>query len=138
MFQKMNDVEQQAVYKDRNLLQQLELDLEKFDKIFLVLEKSELLDDILGLLGDLEVVKEKRQRILALASSKSRIGKGTSVIYRQITEDESKQLCRLYSMYEFTDRFQVISDGTMLYGSLFQLVNTGLLSLREFVEALLY
>lgn len=134
----MNDVEQQAVYKDRNLLQQLELDLEKFDKIFLVLEKSELLDDILGLLGDLEVVKEKRQRILALASSKSRIGKGTSVIYRQITEDESKQLCRLYSMYEFTDRFQVISDGTMLYGSLFQLVNTGLLSLREFVEALLY
>ena len=81
MFDKMADIGQQAVYKDRwKILCQLESDLKKFDKIFLVLGEQKLLDDFLGLLCDLEVMKEKRQRVLVLASPKRRIGKDTSVM----------------------------------------------------------
>ncbi len=139
MFEKVTDIEQRAVCKDNGrILGQLESDIEKFDKIFLVLEEQKLLDDILGLLCDSEAVKEKGQKILVLALPERWIKKSTSVIYRQIMEGEAKELCRLYSIYEFSDRFQIISDETMLYGSLFQLVHTGLLSLRESVAALLY
>ena len=139
MFDKMADIGQQAVYKDRwKILRQLESDLKKFDKIFLVLGEEKLLDDFWELLCDLEVMKEKRQRVLVLASPKRRIGRDTSVMYRQITEGESKQLCSLYSMYEFSDRFQIVSGETRFYGSLFQLVDVGLLSLRESVSALLH
>lgn len=139
MFEKTEDIGQQAVCKDREkLLYQLEFDLKKFDKIFLVFEGQRLLDDFLGVLCEPEVMEKKNQKILVLSSSKRRAGKDTPVIYRQITEEESKQLCRLYSMYEFSDRFQVVSGETMLYGSLFQLVDAGLLSLRESVSALLH
>lgn len=139
MFEKMTDIGQQTVRKDGGkILRQLESDLKKYDKIFLVLEEQKLLDDILRLLCDSGAVKGIKQEILVLASLKRRIGKDTLVMYRQITEDESKQLCRLYSMYEFSDRFQILSSETLLYGSLFQLVDAGLLSLRESVSALLH
>ena len=47
MFDKMADIGQQAVYKDRwKILRQLESDLKKFDKIFLVLGEEKLLDDL--------------------------------------------------------------------------------------------
>lgn len=139
MFEEITDAGQQTVRKDRGkLLCQLESDLKKYDKIFLVLEERKLLDDILRLLCDSGAMEGKKQKILVLASLKRQTGKDTLVMYRQISEDESKQLCRLYSMYEFSDRFQILSGETMLYGSLFQLVDMGLLSLRESVSALLY
>lgn len=138
MFEKITDVAWRTAYKDGEILCQLESDIETFDRIFLILEKQKLVDDVLRLLCDTEAAKEKKQEILVLSSQKGWTEEDTSVVYRQITEYESKQLCRLYSMYEFSDRFQIISGKTTLYGNLFQLVDTGLLSLRESVSALLY
>lgn len=138
MYEKEERACRQVVYKEsEKVLRQMESDLEKFDRIFLVLGKQKLLDDISGLLCDSKTVKEKGQKILALALSKGWIQRDISVTYRQITEAEARELCRLYCMYEFSDRFQIISEETMLYGSIFQLVDAGLLSHRESVAALL-
>lgn len=133
----MNGDQQTTCKIEKKLLCQLEADIEAFDKIFLIVGRQKLVDGFLELLCDSQAVKTGEKKILVLASSK-RWTKEAAFTYRQIIEYESEQLCRLYSIYEFSDRFQIISESTLLYGSLFQLVNTGLLSPGESVSALLH
>lgn len=55
----------------------------------------------------------------------------------EIADDKAKSLFDFYHIYEFSDRFQIISREER-YGSLFQLVDTGLLTLDEMAKALLH
>ena len=48
-----------------------------------------------------------------------------------------RSIMSLYNLYDFSDKVVVISDSTQ-YGSLFNYVNTGVLSSDEMVKALLY
>jgi len=53
-----------------------------------------------------------------------------------LTQDELKKIRDLFYMYEFSDRFRVISreDG---YGNIFNLVDNGILTDEEAFEAIL-
>lgn len=56
---------------------------------------------------------------------------------QKLSEKEYNDLCKLYSMYEFSDRFQIIA-GSSQYGNLQNYITTGLLTEEEMFEALLY
>lgn len=56
-------------------------------------------------------------------------------VVSDFTEEERQYLLKLYFLYEFSDRFQVISDDTP-YGNIFNLVKTGLLTAEEAAQAL--
>lgn len=122
---------------EERLLKKLEEDLEEYDKIFLVSGSEGVQGELVkGLCSGREAGKQKK-RILVLSSEKTQAGKAACVTYRQITEEEEERLGRLYFLYEFSDRFLLLSDkGT--YGSLFRLIETGLLETEEALEALLY
>lgn len=76
-------------------------------------------------------VEEGRVLILSAALTEA----VTGFTYKQITEEEQEQLLQLYRMYEFSDRFSIISREST-YGSLFNLVEAGLLDMEEAAEAL--
>lgn len=122
---------------EERLLRKLEEDLTEYHKIFLVSGSGRTLEELVRTLCGGKWAKRRRQKILVLSSLKSRAGEDVLVTYRQITEAEEEWLSRFYFLYEFSDRFLLLSDqGT--YGSLFRLIETGLLEPDEALEALLY
>ena len=54
-----------------------------------------------------------------------------------IAYDEFHELLKFYKSYDFSDKIVLVSENAQ-YGSLFNLVKTGILSKQEMVEALLY
>lgn len=122
---------------EKCILMKLEDDLKKYEKIFLILDNEETVDKLLDKLFNSMRIKAKKQRVLILYSGKQKIGIDESVVQRVISREETEALCRLYFMYEFSNRFQVISR-TETYGDVFQLVDTGLITLEEAIEALLH
>jgi uncharacterized protein YegL len=122
---------------DEKLLFQLESDIREYDKIFLLMEKGEILDKLAERICNSKIIKDRKKKVLILALKKKSAEMDTAAVYRQITEIQAKQLYKLYSMYEFSDRFQMISR-KVTYGGLLHLVDTGILNLEEATEALLH
>ena len=56
--------------------------------------------------------------------------------FRRISDREREELEQLYRTYEFSNRFQVVSDHFQ-WGSLMNYVKTGMVTMEEFFEALL-
>lgn len=73
--------------------------------------------------------------VLSLEQTLPRVG---NITFRQISEEEVRQLKELYYMYQFSDKFLFISNESTNYASLFHFVNTGVLSKEEVFEALLH
>ena len=57
--------------------------------------------------------------------------------YQYISKKSMEYLAELYHMYEFSDRFQIVSYSGS-YGTLFNYVHTGLLTLNEAIKAFLF
>lgn len=55
----------------------------------------------------------------------------------RISPEEERRMLEIYRTYEFSDRFYVIGF-TDMYGSLFQYMDTGILTAEEIIEALLF
>ena len=58
-------------------------------------------------------------------------------IFRKITGKDALNLSRLYRMYEFSDRFFILSPDKT-FGGIFNFLETGLLDRGEVFRALLY
>lgn len=115
----------------------LEAGLKKYDRIFLIVD-DENVGTGLGMLTQFynwAVLQNLTGKILVLWHFEDAVF--TNVDYRQITKEELQTLKQLYCMYEFSDRFQVISWESQ-YGSLFNLVDTGILTMEEAFQALLH
>ena len=122
-----------AVNEDeQRLIDELQDMLKTYDKIFLVKCADE--EYIFSKLRDSKVIKSEKQKILILSTSNPKEFPG--VYYRKISDDDSEFYYRLYHMYEFSDRFQVLSN-EVCFGNLFNFVNLGLLSFDEMFRALL-
>ncbi len=117
------------------ILEELKAALKEYDKIFLVRGSGGVFDELLTALCGSQTVRTGKQKLLILSASPETAGE-TGAVWRQVTEAEARFLDRLYHMYEFSDRFSVVSRSS-LYGGLFQLMDTGLLSSEEAAEALL-
>lgn len=55
--------------------------------------------------------------------------------YRRISDGERDTIMRIYYMYDFSDRFQIISDNPQ-YGGLLNYVKTGLMTWEDIFEIL--
>ena len=122
-----------SVIGDREtLFAVLQSDLEKYDRVILIHDRQRS-----GLCPDFcssRAVKMSPYKILVL-SVEERAAEG-DLSYRQITEEEADRLYKLYHMYEFSDRFRVLSRETS-HGSLFDYVELGILDMEEAFGAFL-
>ncbi len=144
----------------RVLLEELEQDIEKYDKIILVWEKGAAARRWLEAFYKSEAVKQTKKKILVLSvidmpekSKKQGKAEGFSCLdksngsfshtffpnlnFQTISEEKAAELSKLHHMYEFSDRFLSIPE-TDTYGGLFNFVDTGLLQMNEVWEALLH
>ncbi len=121
---------------EREFLEGMSADLEEYDKVFLALENGKLSEDLTEMLFHWENFGDKRQKILLLSSRKRETEPAFGVTYREIHEDEARKLRKLYFLYEFSDRFCVISE-EKTFGGILHLVEAGLLSMKEVLTVLL-
>lgn len=108
--------------EDKGTIGQLKRLMSQYDRIFLVFDKNlyELLVE----------KKDSESKILFLFPDDS-----FPEHERHLCED-GKKFQELYFMYEFSDRFQVLSRSEY-FGSMLNLVDVGILTYEELVEALL-
>ena len=115
-------------------IERLQKDLEKFDRIFLFSRKSS--PNVRGEFCKSRALRETTKKILILSCADISDVKCKNCEFRRISGEERDTLEQLYRTYEFSNRFQVISDGLQC-GSLMNYVKTGLITMEEFFEALL-
>lgn len=124
----LNDGQQ----NDRQIFDELEDMLKKYDKIILIKSGDEKF--VFSKLSTSKIIKNRKQKILILSTIKQQ--KLFGFYYKKISNDESKLFYQLYHMYEFSNRFQILSKEEC-YGNLFNFVFLGLLSYDEMFEVLL-
>ena len=93
--------------------------LSEFDKIFLVLDKN--------LYKLLVIEKNSENKILFLLPSEDFTVCFAMQEYWCISWEDCCKLCKLYFMYEFSDRFQILNRNEC-FGSLMNFLNTDLLT----------
>lgn len=120
---------------NKELLTTLQAYIEEFDIIFLVWKKGKAVKDQIRQLCGSQAVKHTKKKILLLSVLDSHKNAETdTVTCRHISETEAKSLFKLYSLYEFSDRFRIFPE-TGVYGNLFNFFDTGVLCLEDIWEA---
>lgn len=123
----------QEAEDETELLKKLEIWLAAYDRVFLVPGENRTAGDFVSAILRAAAGKTGGRRILVLSAVPVTVGEGFT--YKQICEEEQNRLLQLYYMYEFADNFSVI-DKTNVYGGLFYLVETSVLSVEEAAETL--
>ncbi|NBH19955.1 hypothetical protein D3Z55_21810 [Clostridiaceae bacterium] len=132
----------------KKLLENLESDIEKFDRIVLIWEEGPMAERWLEAFYGSDTVKNGDRKILVLSVLDEIPGKGNFALsfppmcfpnlsFRHISKTEAKELCKLHYMYDFSNQFLTIPEAKA-YGGLFNFVDTGLLQMDEVWEALLH
>lgn len=115
-------------------LQALQAMLDQYDRAVLVPDVEGASLNLLNQFCASEAIRRTRKRVLILSTADRPDGTGFS--YQKLTNRDAKRLQRLYELYEFSDRFQILSQDRR-FGGLFNLLDTGLLNTEELFTALL-
>ncbi len=118
----------------RTEIERLKKDLEKFDQILLF--SGEMQEKIMKDFCSSQALKKTEKKVLMLSSADPFREKEKNYGFRRISDREREELEQLYRTYEFSNRFQVVSDHFQ-WGSLMNYVKTGMVTMEEFFEALL-
>ena len=122
------------VKKNMEFMEYISRGLEKFDMIFLFLgSKNEWL---LKAFCESDMLREADKKILILSTVNMDDNLYGRYEYRRISEEEQASLEQLYRMYDFSNRFQIISDDPQ-YGGLLNYVKTGIMTIEEVFQVLL-
>ena len=121
-------------YKDV-LLVELEKDLEYYDRIFLITVMNQEYIDLFIRFGDSDKLKDCTKKILVLSDGNMAEGKHYSC--RKLSCQNIEQLKELYFMYEFSDRFQLLSQEES-FGGILNFVDMGILTKEEVICALFH
>lgn len=119
-----------TVYSD--ILMELRHCLEKYDCVFLFCNNTKLFEDFFA---KSLLLNEIKRNIKIYSCNKVRYPERIS--HARIGLKEEKIILEIYQTYEFSDKFHVI-DFNEMYGSLFQYMETGVLTVEETINALLY
>lgn len=117
-------------------LENLKSDLQKYDKIFLVLGEEKTVLPFLTAFCSV-ILAESKEKVLVLSVFHMENEEEYLAIFRKITGKDALNLSRLYRMYEFSDRFFILSPDKT-FGGIFNFLETGLLDRGEVFRALLY
>lgn len=114
----------------------LEKLLEGYDKIFLLKISEDKIPILYEKFCDVTQNKFIEKKILFLFSKSIDIQKKT-LDFIQISDTEIIEIQNLYFMYEFSNRFQIIEYNENV-GTIWNFVNSGLLSEEDVIYALCY
>ena len=109
------------------ILTEIEKDLERFDRILLITDMG---------IGSFPAVADAKN-ILLLSVGAVSMESNPQTVYRQITAEQQAELLKTYHMYEFSDRFRVISRDSR-FGSIWNYVDVGILTEQEALEAIVH
>ena len=101
------------------------------DKVFLISEAFH--EEFIW--NDFSQVNLENRKILILSTKLPNI-KEKQVIFEQIDEGRAKELYTLYHTYEFADNFTLLERNST-FATIFNYVQTGILTLEEAWQALL-
>lgn len=118
-----------------NMLADLQKYIEQYDKIIWIEHSGSYFADLPRKFLESEAVKNYSGRMLVLSTEELEFPDG-SISYRRLSGEEQMELRGYYRMYDFSNRFQVLSDDVQ-YGGLMNFVKTGMLEMEEALEAFL-
>ena len=121
-------------YKDE-LLEELKKDLEYYDRIVLIPALDIEYHDLFAQLDGMEGVRNSTKKLLILSTEN--LAEGNHYSCRRISCQEMTQLKELYLMYEFSDRFQLLTQERCL-GGILNFVEAGILTKEEALRAILF
>lgn len=121
-------------YKDE-LLEELKKDLEYYDRIVLIPALDIEYHDLFAQLDGMEGVRNSTKKLLILSTEN--LAEGNHYSCRRISCQEMTQLKELYLMYEFSDRFQLLTQ-ERCFGGILNFVEAGILTKEEALRAILF
>lgn len=117
------------------LLAELERDLEDYDRIFLIPVMDEIYGELFRWLDRSGRPQNCGENILVL--SVEALAEGSNYSCRRISVPKMARLKELYFMYEFSDRFRLLSREES-FGGILNFLDTGILTKEEVFRGLLY
>lgn len=118
-----------------HVIDTVERDLERYDKIFLFDTADRKVFECMTHFCDSGQLRETPKKVLVLGMGE--VKNAAKDCYRPITRRQFEELLDIYDTYEFSNKFQFISQKGQ-YGSMFNYINTGFLTFGEMFEAMLY
>ena len=122
-------------YNKDDVINTVEKDLNLYDKIFLFDTADRKIFACLSDFCNSGQMRETPKKVLVMGVGE--ISQTAKDCYRSVTKQQFEDLLNIYDTYEFSNKFQYIG-GQVQYGSMFNYVETGLLTVGEMFEAMLY
>ncbi len=111
----------------------LKADLEKYERVFLIIDRQE--SNLLAAFCNSNALRTSKYKVLVL--SPGEFPNGCCAEQRQITKEDCNMFYQLYYMYEFSDRFRILSKENS-YGSIWNLFDADILDIEDVFEAILF
>lgn len=121
-------------YNKDEVIGTVERDLKLYDKIFLFDTADKKVFACMSYFCNSGQMRETPKKVLVMGVGN--ISRAAKDCYRPVTKQQFEDLLDIYDMYEFSNKFQYIGRQVQ-YGSLFNYVKTGLLTVGEMFEAML-
>lgn len=120
----------------REVIKNIKETLEKFDMVLMIKDGSGVSENLTRDICNSQALNETSKRVLILSGVDISDTENHSYYFRRIHRREQEIIEQIYSMYEFSDRFKIISESQQ-YGSILNYVKSGLLTMEEVFRALL-
>lgn len=111
-------------------------DLERFDSIFAIMDNKNDTGNLAYNFCSSKALQETTKNILILSDKDIPCIKGLKHQFQRINENEMEMIRQIYFMYDFSDRFQVLSDNPQ-YGNILNYVKAGNLTMEAAFQTLL-
>ena len=107
--------------------------IKRYDKVFLIRDSvnSSLIEDFLSY-----AQTHHHNKSILLLSSKSDSCEYYGITVMRISVEIETEIQKLYKMYDFSDGFSIVEENS-LFGSLFNYVRTGTITMNDVFKALL-
>lgn len=110
--------------------------IEKYDRIFVIMDNEDDTGNLTYNFCRSKALRETTKNVLILSDKDILCIKGVKHQYQRLNENEMHFIRQIYFMYDFSDRFQVLSDNPQ-YGSILNYVKAGELTMEAVFQALL-
>lgn len=113
-----------------DIIEKIDRDLKKYDIILVFLSGSRMAKDWIDRFVKSTALKNTSKKTLILSDMDICCEDRTAYEFHRMNKYERDSLEQLYTMYDFSDRFFVMSDHFQ-YGSLTNYVETGIITMEE-------
>lgn len=120
------------------VIENINRNLEKYDMIIMVIDGKGIAQNLTKKFCQSEALRKASRKVLVLSNidigHMGRDDDHWECI--RLSEEEWGEVLQLYMMYDFSDRFLVLSDNSQ-YGSLMNYVKTGIMTMEDIFQAFL-